>query len=191
MILVVGLGNPGPRYADTRHNVGAMVVERAVERAGGGSWREKFSARLAPFSAGGASLLALLPQTYMNESGRSVQPCAAFYKLEPSSVLVVHDELDLPLGELRLKQGGGDAGHRGLGSVTRHLGQDYLRLRLGIGRPPPDFRGDVADFVLQAFAPHERATLDEVLARSVEAISLLVSRGLPAAMNVINQRIPR
>lgn len=191
MILVVGLGNPGPRYAETRHNVGAMVVERAVERAGGGPWREKFSARVAPFSCDGSPLLALLPQTYMNESGRSVQPCAAFYKVEPGSVVVVHDELDLPLGELRLKQGGGDAGHRGLGSVTRHLGPDYVRLRVGIGRPPPEFRGDVADFVLQAFAPHERATLEEVLARSVEAISLLVGRGLPAAMNVINQRVPR
>lgn len=191
MILVVGLGNPGPRYADTRHNVGAMVVERAVEGARGGPWRDKFSARLAPFTLGATALVALLPQTFMNESGRSVQPCAAFYKLDPSAILVVHDELDLPFGELRLKQGGGDAGHRGLRSVTQQLGPEYLRLRVGIGRPPPEFRGDVADFVLQAFAPQERAALDEVLARSVEAISLLASRGLPAAMNVINQRPAR
>lgn len=192
LMLVVGLGNPGPRYAETRHNVGFRVVERWVDAQRGGPWREKFFGRLAPLSLAGRSAVALLPQTFMNESGRSVQPAAAFYKVAPADVLVVHDELDLPFGELRLKQGGGDAGHRGLRSVTRDLGSpDYLRLRLGIGRPPPDFRGDVADFVLQAFAPHEQAALEEVLARSVEAISLLSNRDVPAAMNAINQRTPR
>jgi peptidyl-tRNA hydrolase, PTH1 family len=191
VILVVGLGNPGPRYAQTRHNVGVMVVERAVEQAQGGPWRERFDARCAPFVSGGTRCLGLLPQTFMNHSGRSVQACAAFYKLEAGAVLVVHDELDLPFGELRLKQGGGDAGHRGLGSVTHHMGKEYLRLRVGIGRPPPDFAADVSDFVLQAFAPQERAALVEVLDRSTEAIALLASRGLPAAMNVINQRSVR
>lgn len=191
MILLVGLGNPGPRYESTRHNVGAMVVESAVRRADGGPWRERFKGLLAPLSLADARLLALLPQTFMNESGRSVQPCAAFHQIEPSSVLLVHDELDLPFGELRLKQGGGDAGHRGIRSVSAHMGPETLRLRVGIGRPPPDFRGDVADFVLQAFAPQERAALDEVLERSVEAISLLASRGLPAAMNEIHQRKSR
>ena len=191
MILVVGLGNPGARYVETRHNLGFMVVERAVARSAGGPFRERFAGRVAPFSLGGESLLGLLPQTFMNQSGGSVQPCAAFYKLEPGSVLVVHDELDLPFGELRLKQGGGDAGHRGLGSVTQHLGPDYVRLRVGIGRPPPEFLGDAADFVLQAFAPQERAALDEVLDRSVEAIALFASRGLSAAMNTVHQRKPR
>ncbi len=191
MILVVGLGNPGPRYESTRHNVGVMVVERAVVRARGGPWRERFSGRVAPLCLDDAPLLALLPQTFMNESGRSVQPCAAFHRIEPGSVLLVHDELDLPLGQLRLKQGGGDAGHRGIRSISAHLGPETMRLRVGIGRPPPEFGGDVADFVLQAFAPQERAALDEVLERSVEAISLLASRGLPAAMNESHQRNPR
>lgn len=191
MILLVGLGNPGARYAATRHNVGVMVAERAVEVAGGGPWRGKFNGRLASLSLGGQPLAALCPETFMNESGRSVQPCAAFYKLEPSQVLLVHDELDLPFGELRMKQGGGDAGHRGIRAVSEHLGPGTVRLRVGIGRPPPEFRGDVADFVLQAFAPQERAALDEVLARSIEAITLLASRGLPAAMNVIHQRTSR
>jgi PTH1 family peptidyl-tRNA hydrolase len=191
VILLVGLGNPGDRYALTRHNVGAMAVERAVARAGGGPWREKFGGRLAPLVIEGEASLALLPQTFMNDSGRSAGACAAFYKLLPESVLVVHDELDLPFAELRLKRGGGDAGHRGLASVTAALGADFLRLRVGIGRPAGDFRGDIADFVLQAFAPAERATLDEVLDRSAEAVSLLAARGLPAAMNVINQRVQR
>lgn len=191
MILLVGLGNPGPRYEGTRHNVGARVVERAVLAARGSAFRDKFRGRLATLSLEGEDLIALLPQTYMNASGESVQPCAAFYKIPPEATLVVHDELDLPLGELRLKQGGGDAGHRGLGSVTQHLGPDYVRLRVGIGRPPPDFRGDVPDFVLQAFAPEERAALDQVLDRSLEAISLFVGRGLSAAMNVIHQRPKR
>ncbi|MBI3204549.1 MAG: aminoacyl-tRNA hydrolase [Myxococcales bacterium] len=191
MILLVGLGNPGARYTATRHNVGVRVVERAVEVAGGGPWREKFHGRLAPLSLGGHAAAALCPETFMNESGRSVQPCAAFYKLGAPQVLLVHDELDLPFGELRLKQGGGDAGHRGIRSVSAALGPDTLRLRVGIGRPPPEFRGDVADFVLQAFAPQERAALDEVLARSVEAVTLVASRGIPEAMNVIHQRTSR
>lgn len=189
MNLLVGLGNPGPRYAATRHNVGFMVAERVVERAGGGPWRERFAGKVAPFVLGTDSWLALEPQTFMNESGRSVQSCAAFYKLAPAEILVVHDELDLPFGQLRLKQGGGDAGHRGLKSVTELLGgPDYVRLRVGIGRPPPEFRGDPADFVLQAFAPSDQAGLDEVLDRAREAITLFAARGLSAAMNVVNQR---
>ena len=189
MILVVGLGNPGPRYAATRHNAGFMVVERAVARAGGGPWRDKFEGRVASFELESRSLLGLLPETYMNESGRSVRACAAFYKLALDEILVVHDELDLPFGEVRLKQGGGDAGHRGLTSVTSCLGSaDYARLRIGIGRPPPEFRGDMRDFVLEGFALSERAALDEMLTRAAEAATLFASRGLSLAMNVVNQK---
>ncbi|MFO0571534.1 MAG: aminoacyl-tRNA hydrolase [Polyangiaceae bacterium] len=192
MILLVGLGNPGPRYESTRHNVGVRVVERVVEKHGGGPWRSRFAGRLASFSLAGESRLALCPETFMNESGRSVQPCAAFHKIEPEDILVVHDELDLPFGDLRLKRGGGDAGHRGLRSVSAALGTpDYVRLRVGIGRPPPDFRGDVADFVLEAFAFQERAALDEVLDRCLDAIELLARRGLSEAMNQVHQPKPR
>jgi PTH1 family peptidyl-tRNA hydrolase len=189
MILLVGLGNPGPRYAETRHNVGFMTAERVVVRAGGGVWRDKFSGKLAQLELDGEKHWALEPQTFMNESGRSVGPALAFFKLEPKDLLVVHDELDLPFGELRLKSGGGDAGHRGLKSVTAHVGSaDYARLRVGIGRPPPEFDGSVADFVLHGFALSDRAVLPRVIDRAAEAVELVARRGLPAAMNEINRR---
>jgi PTH1 family peptidyl-tRNA hydrolase len=189
VILLVGLGNPGPRYRATRHNLGFMVVERAVERASGGPWRAQFAGRTAALRLGAERALALLPETFMNDSGRSVQACVAYYDVPAEQVLVAHDELDLPFGELRLKKGGGEAGHRGLVSVSRALGtSDYVRLRVGIGRPPPDFQGDTADFVLQAFPPSDRASLDQVLDRAVAAVTLFAERGLSAAMNVVNQR---
>jgi PTH1 family peptidyl-tRNA hydrolase len=127
----------------------------------------------------------------MNESGRSVQAACTFYKIKPSELIVAHDELDLPFSEVRLKQGGGDGGNRGIRSVTAALGPDYVRIRLGIGRPPPDFRGDVADFVLQAFPSAELAAVEQMVARATEAVSLVTSLGLEKAMNRINQRLVR
>lgn len=189
MIALVGLGNPGERYAETRHNVGFRVVERLVEKCGGSGWREKFSGRIAAVECGGQRLLVLEPLTFMNESGRSVRAALDFHGLGVEDLLVVHDELDLPFGDVRLKQGGGDAGHRGLRSVTAHVASsDYARLRIGIGRPPPEFGGSVADFVLQGFALADRAELSGVIDRAVEAIEIIVDEGLPAAMNEINRR---
>jgi PTH1 family peptidyl-tRNA hydrolase len=189
VILVAGLGNPGPRYAATRHNVGFMVVERLVDQQRGGPWREKFSGRLAAFRLPSGDALALLPWTFMNESGRSVRACAEFHGLGPADIVVVHDELDLAFGDIRLKQGGGDAGHRGLKSVSLELGSaEYARLRVGIGRPPADFVGDVADYVLDGFPLAERSNLDSTLDRAVEAILLLADRGISLAMNLVNQR---
>jgi PTH1 family peptidyl-tRNA hydrolase len=189
VILIVGLGNPGPRYSTTRHNIGFRVVERLVERTGGGPFRDKFQGRLAALTVASCACLALLPQTFMNESGRSVRACAAFYKLSEADVVVVHDELDLAFGEVRLKLGGGDAGHRGLRSVAAHLGgAEFARVRVGIGRPPLDFQGDPADFVLEGFPLAEQAGVDAMLDRAVEAITLLAERGLSSAMNVVNQR---
>jgi PTH1 family peptidyl-tRNA hydrolase len=191
VILIVGLGNPGPRYTATRHNVGFRVVERLVERARGGPFRDKFQGQLASLSLGSVPCLALLPQTFMNESGRSVRACAAFYKLTAADVAVVHDELDVPLGEVRLKLGGGDAGHRGIRSIAAELGsQEFVRVRVGIGRPPPDFRGDPADYVLDGFPLADQPGVEAMLDRAVEAITLFVERGLSSAMNVINQRKP-
>jgi len=191
VILIVGLGNPGPRYTATRHNVGFRAVERLVERARGGPFRDKFQGQLATLSLGSQPCLALLPQTFMNESGRSVQACAAFYKLAAADVVVVHDELDVPFGEVRLKLGGGDAGHRGIRSIAAHLGtQEFVRVRVGIGRPPPDFRGDPSDYVLDGFPLAEQPGVESMLDRAVEAITLLVERGLSSAMNVVNQRKP-
>jgi peptidyl-tRNA hydrolase, PTH1 family len=187
VLLVVGLGNPGDRYATTRHNIGFVVVETLAPA--GTDWKQKFSGAFALCELEAERVGLLKPQTYMNESGRSVQAAAAFFKLDPSAVLVVHDELDLPFGDVRLKVGGGDAGHNGLRSVTAHLGSpEYLRVRVGIGRPPPEFAGRGADYVLQAFPSRDRPAVDELVAKAREAVLLTVARGVSAAMNTANQR---
>lgn len=191
MILVVGLGNPGPRYHATRHNVGWAVIDRLAARAGDPAFGSKFRGQFAKAELSGKPLGLLKPETYMNESGKSVQPAVQFFKLQPSAVLLVHDELDLGFGDVRLKHGGGDAGNRGVRSVTESIGPDTLRLRLGIGKPPPEFRGDTADFVLQGFAPAERTELDGVLDRAADAVVLVATQGISAAMNATNQRRPR
>lgn len=194
MILVVGLGNPGDRYRDTRHNVGFLVIDLLAERWGRPAWRSKFQAETAqvdvPSGRGvGARAVLLKPQTFMNLSGQSVQPAAAFFKVEPADVVVVHDELDLPFGQVRLKAGGGDAGHNGLKSITQRLGTNgYTRLRVGIGRPPADFRGSGADYVLQAFSPAEQADLPSVVGGAADAVEMFAREGLSAAMNIVNRR---
>lgn len=188
MILVAGLGNPGKRYADTRHNLGYLVVERVVMRAGG-QWKKKFSGLFTEIELERQRVLALEPATYMNESGESVAAAAGFYKIAPKDVLVVHDELDLPFGVLRLKIGGGEAGHNGVRSVTERLGtRDYVRLRIGVGKPPVGFSGTGADFVLQAFTPAERARLGDIVDQGADAVALFVGKGLEQAMNVTNRR---
>jgi len=191
VILVVGLGNPGPRYQGTRHNIGYRVVDRLGERAGNPAFRSKFRGQFASAELAGQSLGLLKPETYMNESGKSVQPALQFFKLQPSEVVLIHDELDLSFGEVRLKQGGGDAGNRGVRSVTEAIGSDTLRLRLGIGKPPPEFRGDTADFVLQGFPSADQAELDSVIDRAADAVVLVATRGISVAMNATNQRRPR
>src|SRR4029077_12752740 len=151
--LVAGLGNPGARYRDTRHNLGRRAVELIADELGG-SWRSRWNGRVSELRDGDERLALLVPETFMNESGRSVAPALRFYKLPPERLVVVHDELDLELGDVRAKRGGGLAGHNGLRSLAEDLGtQDFLRVRIGIGRPE---RGDprpVADWVLQPFWP--------------------------------------
>lgn len=192
MILIVGLGNPGARYAEHRHNLGFKVVDRLALRAAGPVWREKFQGEFAQCELSQQRVALLKPMTYMNQSGLSVQPALAFFKLEPANMLVIHDELDLPFGEVRLKFGGGEAGHNGVRSVSAHLGtSDYARMRVGIGKPPADFQGSGADFVLQAFAASERADLEPLIDRAADAAVLLVERGLQVAMNATNQRKKR
>jgi PTH1 family peptidyl-tRNA hydrolase len=195
MRLIAGLGNPGPRYQATRHNVGFRVIDELARQCGvpASAFRERFHGEIASarLKDSGEELLLLRPQTFMNESGRSVQAACTFYKIKPSELIVAHDELDVPFGEVRLKKSGGDGGNRGVRSVTSALGPDYVRIRLGIGRPPPDFRGDPADFVLQAFASAELSAVEQMLARATEAVSLVTSLGLEKAMNRINQRPAR
>lgn len=191
MILVAGLGNPGAKYEATRHNLGFRVVDAFAARQSSPPWREKFNGLFALLECAGTPVCLLKPMTFMNLSGRSVQAAQAFYKLAPEQLLVVHDELDLPFGQVRLKAGGGDAGHNGLRSVTQAIGSEYGRLRIGVGRPPPEFRGSGADFVLQALAPAEQAEIDAIIDRAVEAVLLVVTSGLSRAMNQVNQRTVR
>jgi peptidyl-tRNA hydrolase, PTH1 family len=193
MLLIAGLGNPGPRYQATRHNVGFRVIDELARQCGvpASAFRDKFHGELASARLGEQELLLLKPQTFMNDSGRSVQAACTFYKIKPSELLVAHDELDLPFADVRLKKGGGDGGNRGIRSVSGALGPDYVRIRLGIGRPPPDFRGDPADFVLQGFPLAEQAIVEQMISRAAEAVTLVTSIGLEKAMNRINQRPAR
>ncbi len=187
MWLVVGLGNPGREYASHRHNVGFMAVDDLARSARADSSKEKFSAEYARMTHAGEDAVLLKPQTFMNLSGQSVQPAAAFFKVPIDQVLVVHDELDLPFGEVRLKVGGGHAGHNGLRSIIGSLGGNgFARVRIGIGRPPAGFRGEVADFVLSSFDTSERAELPDVLARAARAVTLVMEKGLASATNTLH-----
>jgi len=151
--LVVGLGNPGARYRDTRHNLGRRAVELIVDELGG-SWRSRWNGRVSELRDSDERLALLVPETFMNESGRSVGPALRFYKLPPERLVVVHDELDLELGDVRAKRGGGLAGHNGLRSLAEAIGtQDFLRVRIGIGRPERGDHRPVADWVLRPFPP--------------------------------------
>jgi PTH1 family peptidyl-tRNA hydrolase len=188
VILLVGLGNPGPRYADTRHNIGFMLVDRVATRLGNPVFKDKFQGSFATGSLGGENIGLLKPMTFMNESGRSVQAAMQLYKLAHDAIYVAHDELDLPFGDVRLKVGGGDAGHRGIRSISGTIGPAFVRLRLGVGRPPPDFRGDPADFVLQGFSLAERPSIDSIVDRAADALALAATRGIQVAMNATNQR---
>ena len=183
-LLVVGLGNPGREYEQTRHNAGWLVLDELARRHGG-SWRSKFSGSLAEVRLGDAKLALLKPETYMNESGRSVSAAARFFKVEPEQVLVLHDDVDLETGRLQARSGGGLAGHNGLRSLAQHLGsQDFPRLRIGVGRPGRGDPRSVADWVLSPFAPEEDA--DALVARSADAVETIVSDGLEAAQQRFN-----
>ena len=183
-LLVAGLGNPGREYERTRHNAGWLVLDELARRHSG-SWRSKFSGSLAEIRLGNLRLALLKPETYMNDSGRSVGAAVRFFKVEPEQVLVVHDDVDLEAGRLQARAGGGLAGHNGLRSLAQHLGsQDFLRLRIGIGRPG---RGDprpVADWVLSPFSPEEDA--EALVARAADAVETIARDGLEAAQQRFN-----
>jgi PTH1 family peptidyl-tRNA hydrolase len=183
-LLVAGLGNPGRQHESTRHNAGWLVLDELARRHGG-SWRSKFSGSIAEIRLDASKLALLKPETYMNESGRSVAAAARFFKVPPESVLVVHDDVDLAPGRLQARRGGGLAGHNGLRSLAQHLGsQDFLRLRIGVGRPGRGDPRSVADWVLSPFAPEEDA--DALVARSSDAVETMVREGLEAAQQRFN-----
>ena len=171
MLLLVGLGNPGARYAGNRHNVGFMTVEAIAKRHGIGPWRRRFQGVTAEGPIGGERLLLLLPGTFMNESGRAVAEAAHFYKLTPDDITVVHDELDLTPGKVRVKVGGGVAGHNGLRSITEHIGNDYRRVRIGIGHP--GVKDMVHAYVLNDFAKSDRDWVEALTAIIADNADLL------------------
>jgi PTH1 family peptidyl-tRNA hydrolase len=183
-LLVAGLGNPGREYADTRHNIGWMVLDE-VGRRHGASWKAKFSGKLGEVRIEGARLALLKPETYMNESGRAIRTAARFFKTATADVLVVHDDVDLEEGRLQARLGGGLAGHNGLRSIAEELGsQDFQRLRIGVGRPGRGDRRSVADYVLAPFAPE--TDVDALVARAADAVESIVHDGLDATQQRFN-----
>jgi PTH1 family peptidyl-tRNA hydrolase len=172
MLLLVGLGNPGAKYAGNRHNIGFMAVQEIAKRHGIGPWRRRFQGVTAEGPIGGERLLLLLPGTFMNESGRAVAEAAHFYKLTPDDITVVHDELDLTPGKVRVKVGGGVAGHNGLRSITEHIGNDYRRVRIGIGHP--GVKDLVHAYVLNDFAKSDRdwvEALTDIIADNADLLA--------------------
>jgi PTH1 family peptidyl-tRNA hydrolase len=185
MRLLVGLGNPGARYAGTRHNLGFMVIERIAERCGAPPFKKQFQGRFCRTTLDGHDVGLLLPDTFMNLSGRSVQPALHFFKLGLPDLVVAHDELDLPFGTLKVKLGGGTAGHKGLASIVELCGgADFCRLRLGVGRPG---LGGGASHVLSDFSAEESTALPSVLERATSALVDVVLHGAQAAMNAHNR----
>jgi len=183
-LLVAGLGNPGEQYATTRHNVGWLVIDELARRYGG-TYRGKFSGHLAEVRVDDRRVALLKPETYMNESGHSIGKAAAFFKVAPESLIVVHDDVDLEEGRLQARDGGGLAGHNGLRSIADALGtRDFLRLRIGVGRPE---RGDprpVADYVLSPFPPE--TDVEALVERSADAVEGVLLEGLDAAQRRFN-----
>jgi PTH1 family peptidyl-tRNA hydrolase len=185
-LLVVGLGNPGREHARNRHNVGWLVVDELARRHDG-SWRAKFNGQLAEIRIDGHKVALLKPETFMNDSGRSVQAAVKFFKLDPDAVLVVHDEGDLELGRLQARIGGGAGGHNGVRSVIEHLGTpEFMRLRVGVGRPGRGDQRKLADFLLADFRPDDDP--DALVRAAADAVETLDAEGLEAAQRAVNAK---
>lgn len=187
MKLLVGLGNPGPRYARTRHNIGFLVAERIAANCGIALKRQGHQGLSGVGRCAGTETTILLPQTFMNVSGASVASACKSLGVSPGDLIVLHDDLDLPFGILRIKVGGGHGGHNGIRSISEVLGRaDYIRVKLGIGRPPAG--GDVANYVLSNFTSGENRELEALIALAAEAVEYLLRDGAAAAMNRFNTR---
>ena len=187
MLLLVGLGNPGPGYAKNRHNIGFMAVDEIAGRYSLAPFRSKFHGLIAEGEIGGVKVLALKPETFMNESGRSVEAARAFYKIRPEDVVVFHDEIDLEAGKVRLKRGGGHAGHNGLRSIHAHIGPDYARVRIGIGHPGN--KDEVTGHVLKNFAKADKAWVEKVLGALCRHLALLIAGDDPGFMSKVAQDV--
>jgi PTH1 family peptidyl-tRNA hydrolase len=183
--IIAGLGNPGPEYAGNRHNAGHMVVDLLAERMGARFKAHRSRNEVADGRLAGIPVTLAKPRTYMNTSGGPVAALASFYKVPPERLVIVHDELDIPFGTVRLKLGGGDNGHNGLRSITKSLGTNaYNRVRIGIGRPPG--RMDAAAFVLRDFSTTERKELPLLIDRGADAVEMLLSKGMAATQNTFH-----
>ena len=183
MLLLVGLGNPGAEYARNRHNIGFMAVEEIARRHGFTPWRKRFQGTTAEGTVGGDKVLALEPLTFMNVSGQSVVAALQFFKLKPENVVVIHDELDLPPGRIRVKKGGGHGGHNGLRSIDSHIGKEYWRIRLGIGHPGD--KNQVSGYVLHDFAKADQSWLDPLIDAVADAFPLMVQGQAENFMNKV------
>jgi PTH1 family peptidyl-tRNA hydrolase len=173
MLLLVGLGNPGAEYANHRHNIGFMAVDEIIRRHSFGPYRERFNSVAAEGRIGNTKILALKPMTYMNESGLAVGNALRFYKLAPDDIIVVHDDIDLAPGKLRVKRGGGAAGHNGLRSIDSHIGKDYLRVRIGVGHPGD--RDEVERYVLRNFPREDMRWVEALVGAIADAVPLLIA----------------
>lgn len=186
MKIVVGLGNPGDRYRDTRHNVGFQVVDELARRWRSDSWRRRYEAEIAEHRAIGPVLL-VKPQTFMNLSGTSVREAAKFYKVPSVDIVVIHDDLDLPPGRMRIRERGGAGGHRGIESIISQLGTDeFVRIKFGIGRPPAGW--ETADYVLGRFNPEEQTLIKEMTVTAADAVEMLLKEGVAPTMNRFNRQ---
>ncbi len=188
MHLLLGLGNPGRRYVNTRHNAGFLVVDRLARRDGATVERKQLGSLAERVQVGGAACIVAKPQSFMNRSGQPAASLRGYYKVEPDDVVVVHDDVDLPFGRIRVKRGGGHGGHNGLRDLIACIGPQFLRVRFGVGRPA-DGR-DTADFVLGMWSADESAVLDDIVDKAADAATLVVREGISLAMNQVNRREP-
>jgi len=187
MFLVVGLGNPGPTYVGNRHNIGFMAVDEIVRRHGFSPWRTKFQGEIAEVVVDGRKALVLKPMTYMNDSGRSVLAAATFYKILPKDIIVFHDEIDLAPGKLRVKRGGGHAGHNGLRSIHAGIGAEYARVRMGVGHPGE--KAEVKNYVLKDFAKADRDWLEPMVDGCAEFLGDVLDGDDSSFMSKVAHRI--
>jgi len=187
MYLLAGLGNPGPQYSGTRHNVGFMLLDYLARETGVGFAESRWKAMAAKTVISGVTVVMLKPETYMNLSGIAVSQAAHFYKVEPAKIIVIHDDLDIELGRIKMVSGGGDGGHKGIRSIIEHLGtSDFPRIKIGIGRPagpvPPD------KYVLANFGTEELAAVNQKMPAVLEGLKILLQDGISVAMNTVNQK---
>ena len=187
MLLLVGLGNPGDKYASNRHNIGFMAVDVVHTRWRFPPWRKNFQALVAEGTIDGERVLLMKPQTFMNLSGEAVREAAKFYKVAPQDIIAIHDDLDLPAGRLRIRERGGAGGHKGIQSMIVQLGTDaFVRVKFGIGRPPAEW--DTADYVLGRFSPEEQPIISQTIGLAADAVEAILAEGTSAAMNRFNRQ---